>query len=348
MLHVTLDDIKSMINDGNNTQEIKNREENPHSIASDTDTMPNSSGNSNKYLLPSPRSKHQYFNMSKRYLPRGSCDHSPMDVIDTCLSNERTDNGNFPNSLKTVSAMEKTNAYLLSQTNALVGNFRPKIRDHSEDDLLDNYYPSEIRMKPISRQLPQRRFSLFSSSDPNSYKDFDDCQYPFSHCGVPIYRRRFSDSQEYPPQHGYCNRGCLDHSDYNSSQTINNPTTCNAHCQQFNNPLSHQPQKCGFSAQPYPMPSSVVDIQASIPDIPTYFNHVVQNVPTIGVQRSLQHVPQTSLNIPSMIGEVSSVVTEAANTGTECSIEFKEEMDTYACTENKGLYGSQEVRGCYD
>ena len=59
MLHVTLDDIKSMINDGNNTQEIKNREENPHSIASDTDTMPNSSGNSNKCLLPSPRRKHQ-------------------------------------------------------------------------------------------------------------------------------------------------------------------------------------------------------------------------------------------------------------------------------------------------
>jgi hypothetical protein len=90
------------------------------------------------------------------------------------------------------------------------------------------------------------------------------------------------------------------------------------------------------------MPSSAHDIQASIPVIPTYYNHVVQNVPTIGVQRSPQHVPQTSLNIPSMIGEASSVETEAAN--TECSIEFKTEMDTDVCTENKGLYGSHEVR----
>jgi len=89
VLHMTLDDIKSMINDGKNTQEIKNRTENLHSIASDTDTMPNSSDNSNTYLLPSSRRKHQYFNMSKRFLPRSSCDHSPMDMIDTCLSNHR-------------------------------------------------------------------------------------------------------------------------------------------------------------------------------------------------------------------------------------------------------------------
>jgi hypothetical protein len=34
------------------------------SIASDTDTMPNSSNNSNTNLLPSPRRKHQFFNMN--------------------------------------------------------------------------------------------------------------------------------------------------------------------------------------------------------------------------------------------------------------------------------------------
>ena len=177
------------------------------SIASDTDTMPNSSNNSNTNLLPSPRRKHQFFNISKRYLPRSSGDHNPMDIIGTCLYNERTDNENFLNSLKTVSAIEKTNAYLSSQTNALRGNVKPKYSEHIDNDYLDNFYPFEIRMKPMSRQLPQRRFSLLSSSDPNSYKDFDDCQYPFSQCGVPINRRRFSDFHEYPPQHRYCNRG---------------------------------------------------------------------------------------------------------------------------------------------